>query len=405
MNRTAQCKVGPDEVFPINGVSLVNNQFRQGMDTVKSNGDGKHSGLEYLFIDMLHEIVVSLKEECSKTSRYGLTAAFGSGLNTKKASVWLGFGKMLVSALEKEPKPEEDAQEVLKKEVKELVDGINNNLNTTGIVAALIVTVVVPLFITKMTYVNSSNEKYLSENCTFTTESNHDQPIDSERSSCTVWWGDGYASVLDTVVISMMCIAFVSSILSVSLTVAISTAINMKMVGIEDKIIFIKKHSSLLVLPNVLMVLSMNLIYFALPLTLAYVHGQLKFIISAVIFFIALCGFLCQLIGMEVWCKQHIRSRCIDSITDFLNAIDRRLAKFDKAGTPYVLGKHTKKYLCEKSEEDSRAAIKEIGKRIDSLRSVQVRVDSDGVHRGSGGSSNCGVGSNGDGGKLKSAEG
>ena len=307
-----QGKVAPEVGGFSSRVSLGNNQIGKGQ------ADEAHRGLEFLFLDLLHETVIRLEVECGKTS-YCIGAAFGSGLNTKKASVWLGFGKMLMSALKKKPQHNEDPQEALMKEVKELVDGINSNLNTTGIVAALIVTVVVPLFTTKLTYINGSEEINSSGNCTSSTESPRNQTIGPESFTCSGWWGNAYAPVLDTVVMSMMCVAFVSSILSVSLTVAISTALNMKMVGIEDKIIFIKNHSSMLVLPNALMVLSMNLIYFALPITLAYVQGQLKFIISVAIFSIALCVFLYHLLRMELWCKQHIRSRCIESITAFLD--------------------------------------------------------------------------------------
>ena len=75
--------------------------------------------------------------------------------------------------------------------------------------------------------------------------------------------GDAYAPLLETVAMGMVCVA------------------NMKTVEAKNKLFFIRNQSNILVQPNKLMVVSLNLVYFSLPLAIAYVQGQQVVIISA----------------------------------------------------------------------------------------------------------------------------
>jgi hypothetical protein len=314
--------------------------------------DPEATHMKHLFIDLLYETAIKLTEDCVKASGTGHCIAFGGGLNTQKASVWLGFGKVLKEVLAKIQKIEssksdryqeiraemEKAEEsdqsgeknkrlesVLDSEVRQLVDNINTYLNTTGIVGALIVTIIVPLFTTRMIYANADNGSAAclsNSSLQAATNLSTSSPAPAAAADCTLWWGDAYASALQMTVIAMMCGAFVSAILAVSLTVAVSSAINMKMVESMDKLFFIRNQSTILMLPNILMVLSLNLIYFSIPFAIAYVQGQTAFIIGAVIFALALALFLTYLISMEGWIKKHTLPRCLAAAAEYLSIVD-----------------------------------------------------------------------------------
>ena len=324
--------------------------------------------MKHLFIDLLYDTAMCLAQECVKSSCQGFGHAFGAGLNAQRASVWLGFGNMLKEALltlkaNSDPKKRTDedndstkcseeptlqaikTEQVLKDKVNELVGSINTNLSTTGIVAALIVTIIVPLFTTKMAYINSGSATDTctsSSNLSTTANFSGSPPVAAASCAASTWWGDAYASVLETIVMAMMCGAFVSAILAVSLTVAVSTAINMKMVEAKDKLFFIRNQSGILILPNILMVISLNLIYFSLPLAIAYVQGQPIFIISAIVFGLALALFLFHLIRMEAWVKRYILPRCLRSAADYLQLVDELVRESrDTGGREHVVGRYT----------------------------------------------------------------